>query len=87
MPCGSETPAVSVTGCVVYVDEGLDVRLLMDGAVFRSGTTLSVVLDETEWPWPSETVTWSVTCTFEVVYVCVTGFPLPVGEPSPKFHV
>ena len=85
LPWGSLTVPVRSTGSVVHVDEGLDVRLLIEGAVFRSATTLIDADEETECPWPSETVTESVYTTFEVVYVWVPGLPVPV-VPSPKFQ-
>src|SRR6266581_3103358 len=83
LPCGSLTLPVICTGSVVQVDEGLDVRPLIEGAVFRSATTLIVADEETECPWPSETVTLRMYCTFDVVYVWVPGLPVAVA-PSPK---
>src|SRR5438132_966006 len=85
LPCGSLTLPVICTGSVVQVDEGLDVRTLIEGAVFRSATTLIVADEGTECPWPSETVTLRVYCTFDVVYVWVPGLPVAVA-PSPKSH-
>src|SRR2546428_824792 len=84
-PWGSLTVPVSSTGSVVHVDEGLDVRLLIEGAVFRSATTLIVADEVTECPCPSETVTVRVYCTFDVVYVWAPGLPVAV-VPSPKFQ-
>jgi hypothetical protein len=82
-PWGSLTVPVSSTGNVVHVDEGLEVRLLIEGAVFRSATTLIAADEVTECPCPSETVTLRVYVTPDVVYVWVPGLPVPV-VPSPK---
>src|SRR2546426_12532116 len=82
-PWGSLTVTVSSTGSVVHGDEGLDVRLLIEGAVFRSATTLIVADEVTEGPGPSATVTVGVYCRFEVAYVVPPRQPDTV-VPCPK---
>src|SRR3989442_3992064 len=84
-PWGSLTVPVSSTGSVVHVDEGLDVRLFIEGAVFRSATPLIDAVDVTEGPCPLKTDTVSLYCTFHVVLVWAPGLPVAVFR-SPKFQ-